>query len=448
MSAAGDVLKVYVLPVSGGWFPMQLMLLGQVYQARLLNAGGRFKSAQEYTPDICCAASGGNIATYIAMAGDWSDAGISRVSSNIHSEMFCRNWWPGYMTFLPTWVLGIFAGALFRTGYGANMLLDKIFTPSTIQKTEIWTGTFNQSTRTCELFCNKKPGETYVWPLTYNRFLYRSMPLNFLRGNMMEIGKAIMASASIPFIFNSQTIGNHEYADGGIMYASPLTPLQDEICRIVTGVAAPPQEVMLAPPIQISLRQAQTQITEFKDLQSYSNLSRGSRGPSPQNSSNVPRPSPESLQFSHNLGQEFDEINEQIEGLPRTVRKMQLIYFACVNVDEIEIGCKNDGLSHMVGTIRGFTVSITLQDRVAAINILTQIAGGRRDRLSFFSYPVLNVTKLAGLLREIEPYDYVLYLYVGNNPPLDMTSFKTDAINECIQRENLGYSAHVWVYKP
>jgi len=431
MSAARDVLKVYVLPVSGGWFPMQLMLLGQVYQARLLNAGGRFKSTEEYTPDICCAASGGNIATYIAMAGDWSDAGISRVSSNIHSEMFCRNWWPSYMTFLPTWILGIFAGALFRTGYGANMLLDKIFTPSTIQKTEIWTGTFNQSTRTCELFCNKKPGETYVWPLTYNRFLYRSMPLNFLRGNMMEIGKAIMASASIPFIFNSQTIGNHEYADGGIMYASPLTPLQDEICRIVTGVAAPPQEVMLAPPIQ-----------------SYSNLSRGSRGPSPRNSSNRPTPPPESVQFSHNLGQEFDEVNEQIEGLPRTVRKMQLIYFACVNVDEIEIGCKNDGLSHMVGTIRGFTVSITLQDRVAAINILTQIAGGRRERLTFLSYPVLDVTKLAGLLRDIEPYDYVLYLYVGNNPPLDMTSFKTDAINECIQRENLGYSAHVWVYKP
>ena len=250
MSADPDVLKVYVLPVSGGWFPMQLMLLGQVYQARLLNAGGRFKSTQDYTPDICCAASGGNIATYIAMAGDWSDTGIRRVSSNIHSEMFCRNWWPGYMTFLPTWVLGIFAGALFRTGYGANMLLDKIFTPSTIQKTEIWTGTFNQSTRTCELFCNKKPGETYVWPLTYNRFLYRSMPLNFLRGNMSEIGKAIMASASIPFIFNSQTIGHHEYADGGIMYASPLTPLQDEICRIVTGVTTPPHEVMLAPPIQ------------------------------------------------------------------------------------------------------------------------------------------------------------------------------------------------------
>ena len=444
MSADRDVLKVYVLPVSGGWFPMQLMLLGQVYQARLLNAGGRFKSAEEYTPDICCAASGGNIATYIAMAGDWSDAGIRRVSSNIHSEMFCRNWWPGYMTFLPTWILGIFAGALFRTGYGANMLLDKIFTPSTIQKTEIWTGTFNQSTRTCELFCNKKPGETYVWPLTYNRFLYRSMPLNFLRGNMSEIGKAIMASASIPFIFNSQTIGHHEYADGGIMYASPLTPLQDEICRIVTGVATPPQEVMLAPPIQ-----------------SFSNRSHGSKSsphlppPTGPLAGRAGDPTMPSLAgrggFTggiQSLDEEFDVVNEQIEGLARSARKMQLIYFACVNVDEIEIGCKNDGLSHMVGTIRGFTVSITLQDRVAAINILTQIAGGRRDRLTFLSYPVLNVIKLASLLRDIEPYDYVLYLYVANNPPLDMTSFKTDAINECIQRENLGYSAHVWVYKP
>lgn len=410
MSAVRQVLKVYVLPVSGGWFPMQLMLLGQLYQARLLNAGGRFKSRQEYTPDICCAASGGNIATYIAMAGDWSDTGIRRVSSNIHSEMFCRNWWPGYMSFLPTWILGVFAGALFRTGYGACVLLSKIFTPSTIQQTEIWTGTFNQSTRTCELFCNKKPGDTYVWPLTYNRFLYRSMPLNFLSGNMSEIGKAIMASASIPFIFNSQTIGNHEYADGGIMYASPLTPLQDEICRIVTGVSTPPEEIMLAPPVQ---------------------------------SFNIGGPESPGLDVI-----DYDGVKQHIEGLPRNPKKLQLTYFACVNVDEIEIGCKNDGLSHMVGTIRGFTVSITLQDRVAAINILTQIAGGRRDHLTFLSYPDLDVSKLSTLLKEIEPYDYVLYLYVANTQPLDMTSFQNDAINECIQRQNVGYSAHVWFYNP
>ena len=65
------------------------------------------------------------------------------------------------------------------------------------------------------------------------------MPLNFLSGDMNEIGKSIIASASIPFIFDSQTIGNNEYYDGGVMYASPLTPLQDEIYRIVAGINTP-----------------------------------------------------------------------------------------------------------------------------------------------------------------------------------------------------------------
>jgi predicted acylesterase/phospholipase RssA len=411
MSADREALKIYVLPVSGGWFPMQLMLLSQIYQARLINAGGRFSSPDQYTPNICCSASGGNIANYIAMAGDWSDTGILRISSSINSEIFCRNWWPDYMSFLPTWVLGVFTGAVFRTGYGANILLNKIFTSKTIQKTEIWTGTYNQSTRSCELFCNKRAGDTHVWPLTYNRFLYRSMPLNFLGGNVTEIGKAIMASASIPLIFNSQTIGDYEYADGGVMYASPLTPLQDEICRIVTGVITPPDEMILDPSIPRSCN--------MRDL----------------NVSEIPH--------------EFENLTaDQIQGLPRSLKKMQLVYFSSVNIDDVESSCKSDGISHMVGTIRGFTVSITLQDRIAAINILTQIAGGRRDHVSFTSHPNLDVHKLAGLLKEIDPYDYVLYLHVGENRPLDMTCFKENAINECIQRENNTYGAYIWFYNP
>jgi predicted acylesterase/phospholipase RssA len=402
MSVPRESLKIYVLPVSGGWFAQQLMLLGQVYQARLLNAGGRFKNAHEYTPDICCASSGGNIAAYIAMAGDWTDNGIHKVSSHIHSKIFCRNWWPDYMTFLPTWILGIFAGAMFRSGYGANILLEKIYTPSTIQKTEIWTGTYNETTKTCELFCNKTPGETHVWPRTYNRFICKSMPLNFLSGNMNEIGKSIIASASIPFIFDSQTIGNNEYYDGGVMYASPLTPLQDEIYRIVAGINTPLDEMLLA----------------------------------------IPIPTPTDPAIA-SLG-----ITQHVEGLPRNPRKMQLTYFSGVHLDIDDTTHKPIGVSNKLSAIKGLTLSIALQDRLAAVNILTMIAGGRRESLDFKSYLELDITKLAIIINDLEPYDYVLYLYSTDITPLDMTCFQTYDVNKSIHRTSQFYGAHVWAYKP
>ena len=141
-------------------------------------------------------------------------------------------------------------------------------------------------------------------------------------------------------------------------------------------------------------------------------------------------------------------ITQHIEGLPRRPRKMQLTYFSGVNLDLDDTNRKAIGVSNKLGAIKGLTLSIALQDRLAAVNILTMIAGGHRESLDFKSYSELDIPKLAIIINELEPYDYVLYLYSTDITPLDMTCFQTFDVNKSIHRTSQSYGAHVWAYKP
>jgi hypothetical protein len=119
-----------------------------------------------------------------------------------------------------------------------------------------------------------------------------------------------------------------------------------------------------------------------------------------------------------------------------------------VHLDIDDTTHKPIGVSNKLSAIKGLTLSIALQDRLAAVNILTMIAGGRRESLDFKSYLELDITKLAIIINDLEPYDYVLYLYSTDITPLDMTCFQTYDVNKSIYRTSQFYGAHVWAYKP
>lgn len=226
--------KLYVLPISGGAFPVQLGLLSILFDVYKINKP-TFTGSRNYSPDLILGASGGNVSGYIGMAGDWYYEGICRIVENIDSNMFIRSWWPDDLDFIPTWFLTIFTGTIFRPGYGPENLLSVAFPGKLIENNEILTLAFNSTKYVPQIFSNKSK-ETSILPTISetDKLLFNLKDIQYLNGNVQEISKACMASAAIPIVTQSQVINNEKYDDGGLTAASPLSILTEEMYNIIT----------------------------------------------------------------------------------------------------------------------------------------------------------------------------------------------------------------------
>lgn len=209
--------RIFVLPVSGGGFPVQLGLISEI-------------TAIGITPNVVFGSSGGNIAGYLGLSADWSPYGIHRIVDRLHPELFSQSWWPRMLGWMPSWTIGYFRGSVYSSGQGIDSLIDSIFTPQTIQTTEMWSGTKNRTTGRGQLFCNRPTSQLPIEGFEPN--LINCMPLTFVDGDRQKLGKVILASASIPILVPEQEIDGDLHVDGGTAFASPLTPLQDVLRRI------------------------------------------------------------------------------------------------------------------------------------------------------------------------------------------------------------------------
>lgn len=381
--------SVYIAPVSGGGFPAQLGLLSELYSARFRNRSGKFVSSQDYTPDLCCGSSGGNVALYVGLAADWSADRIAQIASRLHADMFVRSWWPEGVDFFPTWLLGIFNGSLYRTGDGAGELLKSIFTPVSIQRTEMWTGLFNATLNVPEFFCNRAVGHTYVWPKTFNGVSNRVRPLtsnNFAAGNIDKISELVAGSASIPLLVKGPMIDGCRYSDGGSAFSSPIAVLSDEIYRNV-AVLDPSEEVP-----------AETVDTTI-----------GTTG-----------------------------------GLPRAAGRAHLYYFNSFNMDTYDTSWKVNALDQLVN-------STIVQDRMAAISLLTRVAGGDQNSITHWSRNDMTTAQLAAVLAIIDPdpdtppYDFLVYLAPKEEPCVEMDKFKGEDLLRAISQTQVDYQIQVWI---
>lgn len=209
-------MKILILPVSGGAFPVQLAAISEL-------------SFIEYKPDITIGSSGGNVAAYIASAAEWSSHGIERIAKTLSSTLFISSWVPSP---LPSLLWGFFNGAIYQKGVGVEHLLNTYFTTQTIMRDEIWTGTHNRTTqRTC-LFCNKRKENSCLDIRYIDTEINLCMEPIFMNGDINLISKVGIASASIPMMVPAQKIDNDFYIDGGIDFASPLHILQGSIAAI------------------------------------------------------------------------------------------------------------------------------------------------------------------------------------------------------------------------
>jgi hypothetical protein len=378
-----DKKTIFNLPISGGGFPCQLGLMAELLDA--LSVVENF----EKRPDISFAASGGNVAVYITMAGDWTSDGIYRVSSDLKPEMFTRSWFPKGMKFMPTALIGIFKGSLYRDGFGAEDLFSRYLTESSIQRSEIWTMTFNMGPFKTEMFSNKKQSECLIQPEIYSKsaFTYDSLDLNYVKtdGAMEKMSIVSHASASIPYLVEGKKIDSQTNADGGVMYSSPSIPLKYSIESIIKG--------------------------QKDDL----------------------RPS------------EFiiDKNGDIIESTATEPKMMRYFYFEPYSYDS-----KYPMESNVASTKAMFLQlfhSRMILDRRVGLDILMDLEGD----INHTYYPLLNTKTLSNIILWLE--EYAKHYYVSLSPnfrqKVSMTSFTPLNIKNLIDKTRKKYSANVWYIK-
>lgn len=202
---------IFVAPVSGGYFPNQVAILRQLFILKIF-------------PEIMLGASGGAVSSYIALASDFEPQKLLLVCNEISSSTFIKRWIPSP---LPSEAFGFFAGAIYNSSRGGIELLQRHLTPITSVGTEIWVSSFNKGENKTRLFCNRGRYTTIVDESKLNLKRYQMMEPGYADGDIEYIGSFTIASASIPGIVPSQLIDENNYVDGGIHYASPLTPMSD-----------------------------------------------------------------------------------------------------------------------------------------------------------------------------------------------------------------------------
>lgn len=210
-------MHILILPVSGGGFVSQLAILEHLCEIGFI-------------PDLTLASSGGNVAAYVAAAANWKWSGIERIAKELSQTLFARPW---TSVISVSMIIGYFQGNVYNKGDGVNDFLSRYFTPTTIIKYEIWTGTYNKSRQKARLFCNRSK-EDSIMNTSYIDFnLTQSMEPVFTNGDIGIISQESIASASIPALVPSQEIMGEHYIDGGVAGASPLTIMQEPILKYV-----------------------------------------------------------------------------------------------------------------------------------------------------------------------------------------------------------------------
>lgn len=208
-----ECIEITVIPVSGSSFANQIGII-----SLLCDHGFR--------PKLVLASSGGGVAAYTGLCGDWKSDGIRRVVHDLSSDLFLSSWW-GKNTgkYFHSGVIGIFKESLYNNGSGRSELLHKYLSKVSLNSCEIWLGTYNKDLGSAEMMCNRSYKDSYV----KSEDDIPSIPtkIRYLDCDIDNVAKSIAASACIPTIVPPIEIDGSKYYDGGLLYSSPFIPLCD-----------------------------------------------------------------------------------------------------------------------------------------------------------------------------------------------------------------------------
>jgi hypothetical protein len=385
-------LYVYVCPISGGAIISHLALLQEVYDARLLVKNGVKKGYFSYAPHIFFGSSGGNICGFLGLASDWTSHGINRNLRHVNSDLFMKKWVNDSL--IPDIPFALAKGSLYNKGKGARGLFNILFNNVSIQKTELWLGCYDIKHKKAQFFCNKNNSNSFINEIFFNeeQSLHLSMPLKFLDGNIDTLADVAIASATIPAVVPSKEVDGLLYADGGVMYSSPLSVLYKELLRNITG-------------------KERVSISKSFQKQEY-------------NKSNV------------ELNYSCSSVTEE--------KKLKLFYFYPYQPNGVLIpGAKKDlGIKSYLDSI--INVSM-IQDRNTAIEILNILSPKGLETETFL---ILNSSKLADVINFLETKKhYVICLFPHGNPSINIAHIDGDKIKEAVDKVKLSYGATIWYEK-
>jgi hypothetical protein len=201
---------ILIAPISGGFFVNQL-------------AGLYCLAQQNYAPDLIWGASGGGVTSTIYALSDFKAANLKRNAAKCDCSLFVSDWLPRFSkTF--SLLVGIAKGSLFDHSTTTIPTFDGITTSDMLISTEIWILAFNNKTEKAALFCNRAPEDSVVSSTEINHLDTMCAPRIYVDGDVEYFANVLLASASIPAYVPPRKIKESFYTDGGLIYASPLTP--------------------------------------------------------------------------------------------------------------------------------------------------------------------------------------------------------------------------------
>lgn len=216
-------MHVWVAPISGGRFVIQLAAI-----KHLLEDCGECEFKK---PEVALCTSGGNIAVLVAMAAGWDPESITRICRRMRSSMLFE---PHVRLGLLGLVIGFFKGSLYKRANGIGDFIKDYFTEKNVQDIEMWSGCYDMNEKKGALFCNLNESDSLLKLSESCRKKRGLMKAIYAGGDMDLIGNYISASASVPVVVEGRCIKDGYYVDGGLMSASPLTHLKEDLCKICT----------------------------------------------------------------------------------------------------------------------------------------------------------------------------------------------------------------------
>lgn len=408
-----DEFYIYCLPVSGGMLVSHLAFLQEVFEARKIVCGGKLKGKRSYAPDICFGSSGGNLAIYLALLGDWSTEGIRRNYINLDNKTFIESWTGNT---IPGQVIGLLTGSFFKHGQGAPYDLKESGNRNKLKSVEIWTGTYDRNNRKAQYFCNLTESTSIINPNFFNMedFLFDALPLKYVDGDVNKIMDIIVASSSLPVILPPKIIDGIEYSDGGMVSSSPLSVFANEIVRIIKN-----------DPKASSGNVHSDLLTKNEEFHEKSDLTYCQEE--------------KIFEIVEDRGRiKCIDVNRKTV----TTLKMRLFYFTCYQPDYFREHVPLDEVSQIGEIIEQFTHTSYLSDRNHAINILYRVA---KSKVMYGIFYDMNYNKLGNLLQKLNKYQhYVISLFPNETFRINLFDFDGNSIEEKVKECRNNYSVQFW----
>ncbi len=225
--------NIYCCQQSGQNFPTQIALLSDLTLAK--EKVFELTGIDDRHVNLGLGTSGGNVALTLLNISSLNNDKFLDISSKLNSVHFARKWCPPMLQIYPNIVNSLFAGSLYKSGYGGSKLFEDISSQRDKEKEfEMWTGTYDYSSAKSQFFCNKGRDKSCINQYYFDIEHNNQNPLVYTNDNDEMLFLLALSSSSIPFVIPPKTINGRKYGDGAIMFSSPLSTFCNEIYRHVS----------------------------------------------------------------------------------------------------------------------------------------------------------------------------------------------------------------------